>query len=486
MANQNIKKNIVYNFLKTCSTLLFPLITYPYISRVLKPENIGKYDFGQSIVSYFSLIATLGITTYAIRECSTVNKNKEKLNDLASQIFSINIFTTIIAYICLSVSLFVFKPLVDYRFLIMIQSTSILMTTLGADWLNSAMEDFKYIAIRTFTFQLISLILMFLFVKEPKDYLIYAIISVVSSSGANIINIFYRRKFCKITFTTNINWKLHIRPIILLFVMLLSQLIFSNADKTMLGIIKGDYEVGIYSAAVKVTNIVRQVVLSILWVIMPRLSIYFAENQYEKINLLLRRILSFTIIVGLPCVVGVEVLAKEIVLVIAGEDFFGSILVLRILMISLFFSFFGGSFIGNIILLPAKKEKDYMVVCCITAIINVIANGIFIPYFGVNGAAITTVLSEFLILVLLLPKVDKKIHIENKINLIKAPLVGCFGIIVFCEMIFKLVNSLILRTSICVLGSIVVYGVTVILMKDETIFSLVHSIQDKIKEKTYL
>lgn len=483
MEKQSIKKNIIYNFIKTCSALVFPLITFPYISRVLQPDHIGKCDFGQSIVNYFSLIASLGITTYAIRECSVVSKDKKKLSNLASQIFSISILTTLVAYILLVISLLFFKQLEEYRLLILIQSTSIVMITLGADWLNSAMEDFRYITIRTFCFQIISLIIMLLFVKEPEDYLKYAMISVFSSSGASIVNIWYRRRYCKVTFTTHIDWKKHIGPIILLFVMLLSQLIFSNADKTMLGIMKSDYEVGIYSTAVKITNIVRQVVTAILWVIMPRLSLYFAGKDYDKINNFLRRILSFIIVISLPCVVGVEVMAKEIILLIAGKNYMGSVLALRILMISLFFSFFGGSFIGNIILLPAKREKDFMIVCCITAVVNVVANAVFIPYFGVYGASATTAFSEFLIFVLLLPKVDKEIHIEKKIKLFTSPIVGCVGLFAFCKIVLKIVSSLWLKTSVCIVGSVIVYGAVLIVMKNETVFSLLSSIQVRLKRK---
>ena len=141
---QNIKANSILNVIKTISSIVFPLITFPYISRVLMPENVGKVNFGTSYISYFSMIASLGITTYAIRECSSVRENNNLLGQKSSEIFSISICTTAISYILLAISLLLFRKLDSYRVLIVIQSTSILFTTLGADWLNSAMEDFKY------------------------------------------------------------------------------------------------------------------------------------------------------------------------------------------------------------------------------------------------------------------------------------------------------------------------------------------------------
>ena len=164
MTQKSIKKNSIYSMLKTGSAILFPLITFPYISRVLLTDSVGKINFGLSIVSYFSLIASLGINTYAIRECSAARENKEKLSNIASQIFSINIVTTVMAYIALAITLLCYPRLENYRVLIVVQSLTIGATTLGADWLNSAMEDFKYITLRTVTFQFLSLVLMFILV----------------------------------------------------------------------------------------------------------------------------------------------------------------------------------------------------------------------------------------------------------------------------------------------------------------------------------
>ena len=165
-----------------------------------------------------------------------------------------------------------FRRLDAYRNLIVIQSVVIVFTTIGADWLNSAMEDFEYITIRSIAFQILSMVLMFIFVKQPGDYIKYAAISVVSTSGYNILNVFYRKKYCKLTFTLNIPWKKHMIPILLLFVMTLSQTIFNSSDITMIGFFKGDYEVGIYSTATKMEKLISNIVSSIVFVLMPRLS----------------------------------------------------------------------------------------------------------------------------------------------------------------------------------------------------------------------
>lgn len=155
--DNKVRKNSIYSLLKAFSQVVFPLITFPYISRVLHAENVGKVNFANSIISYVSLAASLGITTYAVRECSKIKDDKNKLENMVGQIISFNMVTTFIAYIGLALALLAAKPLENYREMIIILSTTVLFTTLGADWLNTAMEDFKYITVRTFLFQLIFL-----------------------------------------------------------------------------------------------------------------------------------------------------------------------------------------------------------------------------------------------------------------------------------------------------------------------------------------
>lgn len=368
MNKNNVKVNAILNVIKTCSTIFFPLITYPYLLRVLKPENIGKVNFSNSFVSYFSLIAGLGISTYAIRECSKVRNNPQRLNNLSSQIFSINILSTIIAYLLLFLSIIFFHQLDNYRVLILIYSTSIIFTTLGADWINTAMEDFFYITIRTILFQIIYIVLIFVFIKDSGDYIKYSIISIISVSGANVVNIFYRRKYCRIILTLRIDWKQHFSSIILMFVMILSQTIFSTADVTMLGLMKDDYSVGIYSTAVKIERLISQLIASILFVLLPKLSNLFSSNDYEKINATLRRILGIIILLGLPCYVGASILSDEIIKIIGGSEYVESPMVMRILLLGFLFSLIGGSFLGNIVLLPSGNEKkiygSLLYYCC--------------------------------------------------------------------------------------------------------------------------
>ena len=477
---KSIKINALLSIIKTLSSILFPLITFPYISRVLLPENVGKVNFGLSFINYFMLIAALGIQTYAIRVCAAKKDDRNELTQISSQLFSINIITTIIAYFFLFVTLIVYPNLDEYRIIILVQSISILFTTLGADWLNSAMEDFKYITIRTLFFQMLSLALMFLFVRRPEDYIRYAIILVFSSSGANAVNVWYRKRYCDTYFTLNIDWKIHVVPILSLFVMSLAQTIFGNADVTMLGLMQNDFQVGLYSTAHKVTLTISQVVQALALVIIPRLSYYFSCKDYETANLLLKKVLSFNLTLGLPIVIGVEMMAEEIIIMIGGPEYIQAVPIIRILILSFMFSLVGGSFLGNAILIPMGKERYYMIVCCITAVANVILNAILIPYFAAVGAAISTAFNGLLILILLLFRVDKNIKIKGIAPLFIKPLIGCFFIVIACS-IFSGVSNFAVRVMLSIFTSIFVYGLIQILLKNELVIELIKSLFVRIK-----
>lgn len=483
MEQKSIQTNAIYNVIKSAAAVIFPLITFPYASRVLLADGVGKVNFALSVVSYFTLISSLGLATYAIRECAGVRNDKDKLSKVASELFSINMMTTVIAYVLLSLTLIFAKPLREYRTLIVIQSSAILFATLGTDWLNSAMEDFRYITLRTVGFQILGLVLLFIFVRTPEDYIKYAIITVISGSGSNVLNIFYRRRYCRVRLTTKLQLKRHLMPILWMFVMLLSQNIFNQADITMLGLMRNDYEVGLYSTSVKIYTIINQVITSVMWVVLPRLSLYYAEQDQEKISALLRKILGFITVLGLPCATGVFLLSEEVVTIVGGETYLAAAPALRILMLALLFSLFGGGFLGNVIMLPSKRERYFMMACCITALVNVVTNGLFIPYFGIRAAAATTAASELILLLVLALKVGKEVQISGLRSLFSAPVLGCVLIVITTTVISRFVPGLWLRTILCVVCGGIGYGVVLVVCKNEITQLLMVFVKDKLLKK---
>ncbi len=479
---ENVNKNTIYNVVKNMFSILFPLITFPYISRILGADRLGQINFSISFTGYFGLAASLGVTTYAIRECGKVREDKEELSRIASQIYSINIVSMLIAYLAL-IAVLIFAGSIDsYRGLIIVYSLNILFTTIGTDWLNSAMGDFKFITLRTVLVQMVSLILMLTFVRTSGDYMAYAWVNVIAQSGANIMNIFYRKRYCKVNFTFRANIKKHLPPILLLFSMLLSQTVFVNTDVTILGLTRGDFEVGLYSTSTKIYNFTNTVVASIAWVVMPQLSGLFSKKAYPEINKLLKYSLNFIIILGLPCLVGMNIIAEELIEVIAGKEYLGAAMSLRILSFSLFFSFVAG-FFGNIIMLPSGREKIMLFGSVVSAVVNLVLNLIFIPIYGLNAAAVTTAVANFLVGIILFPAIEKEIKINGLWAMLRAPVCGgiCICILMIVAKLF--INSAYLITVISVGCGSVVYAGVLLLMKDDFFLGYVRPFSNRIREK---
>lgn len=428
MSQQSLKKNTAYNFAKSVASIVFPLISFPYASRMLLPEGMGKVSFSSSVVAYFSLLASLGMTVYAIRECAKVRDDRERLEALGSQLFTISLCTTFLSYALMMVVLLLPTQVAEYRVLIIVLSGTIVAATLGADWVNSAMEDFRFIAIRTIAFQLISLVLLFLLVKGPEDYYAYAGITLFSSAGANVANILYRRRYCRLRVTPRPGFRRHMPPILTLFGLQLAQIVYVNSDLTMLGLMKGDFETGLYSLTVKVYNMVNVLVASVATVVMPRLANAYARGDYEEINGHLAYALNFILSLGLPCIIAMDVMAPEVVLFFGGESFQGAERSLMLLSAALLFSYLGG-FVANVMFIPSGRERACLWAAIAAAVVNVVLNLVLIPRFGYIAAAGSTVAAELVSFLVLLPRVEKEVSLAGMRTNVPGIVAGCLCVL---------------------------------------------------------
>lgn len=350
--------NAFLNSFRSILNILFPLITFPYISRKLSVDGIGIYNFSNSIVSYFLLIAALGIGTYAVREGAKYRDNKEKITQFSSEVFTINIFSTLIAYILLFLCLIVIPKLHNYFWCILIFSLQIFFTTIGTEWIYQIYEDYTYITIRSIIFQIISIILLFIFVRNPQDYLNYAAITVFSAVGSNVLNFIHARKYCRIHIVFHFNWKKHIVPILILFAAGIANMIYVNSDITLLGLMKNNYVVGIYSVSSKVYSLIKTLISALLIVTIPRLALLFGSNRIKEYKNILFNLTNTLVVLALPVSIGLFMLAKEVVLIISGPNYLRAVDSLRILCFAYIFSILSW-ILSDCVLIPAKREKSF-------------------------------------------------------------------------------------------------------------------------------
>ncbi|CUR43589.1 Membrane protein involved in the export of O-antigen, teichoic acid lipoteichoic acids [Limosilactobacillus reuteri] len=480
--HKSLGLNALLNGFQSMLNLIFPIITFPYVSRILSVNGMGIYNFSNTYINYFLLVAGLGINTYAVREGSKLRDNFQKISNFSSQIFSINIISTLLAYMLLIVTLVLFERLKPYALCISIFSLQIIFTTIGANWVYIIYEDYAYITLRNIIFKVLSIILLFILVKGPNDYIVYAAITVFASVGSNILNFFHVKTFITLKITNHLNLNYHLKPILIIFASVMGVTLYASCNNTILGLIKGDYAVGIYSVALKIYTISQSLLSAILTVTIPRLSMLYGKKLFDDYGNLLSKLINLLIVLSLPAAVGLAMLSKNVVLIIAGEKYFSAANSLAIISWAIIFSLYSWVF-SDCVLLPAKRENKLLINTIITAVFNILVNLLLIPFWSYNAAAVSTVLSEILVMILngysgldiLREYGNGKIIFKN----LAEALVGCIAVVVVCYISNLITTSLIIGLCIAVPLSILFYLLILILLRNASILELLKPILRK-------
>ena len=394
----SVKKNFIMNAILTVSTFIFPLITFPYISRVLLSAGTGRVSFARSIIAYFGMIAALGIPTYGIRACAKVRDDKEKLSRTAQELLIINVIMSLVAYALLALAIIFIPKLRAEKTLLIVISATIIFTTLGMEWLFKAMEQYTYITVRSIIFNAVALVLMFLLVHKQSDYVIYGGITIVASSLGYILNVIQARKYIQLKPMGNYNLKQHLKPVLVFFAMAAATTVYTNLDQVMLGFMKTDTDVGYYHAAVRIKEILVAIVTSLGAVLLPRVSYYIQNGMMEEFRRITKKAINFVFLFASPLMVYFIIFAREGILLLSGADFMGSILPMQILMPTVLFIGLTG-LLGIQILVPLGREKMVLYSVIAGAVVDLIINALLIPKWAATGAAIGTLVAEAVVLV---------------------------------------------------------------------------------------
>ena len=395
---KSVKFNFIMNSILTASAMIFPIITYPYVSRILQPEGIGTVSFANSVITYFSMFAQLGIPMYGIRACAKVRDDKEKLTRTVQEIMMIHMITCLIVYIAFFGSLYFVPQFRQEKTLYLIMGSLILFNTIGVEWLYKGLEQYSYITVRSIVFKFIALLAMFLLVHEKEDYVIYGGITIFAAAGSNFLNFINLRKYIYLRPMGEYNFRQHIKPISVFFAMSIATTIYTNMDNVMLGFIKGTTENGYYDAAVKIKNILVSFVSSLGTVLLPRVSYYIETGEKEEFSRITKKALNFVFLLSVPLCVYFIIFARPSIYLLSGTMFENSILPMRLIMPTLVFIGLT-NIIGLQILVPLGKENQVLYSEIAGAVVNIIVNMFLIPRMGAAGAAIGTVLAEIMVFI---------------------------------------------------------------------------------------
>lgn len=472
---KTVRKNYVYNLIYQIVAIIIPIITIPYISRVLGAENIGIYGYTLSISAYFILFGSIGVALYGQREIAYVQNNKEKYSQRFWEIFLLRIVSMTISIILFYI-VFVRNAL-DYNMYYKILLLELLGNMIDISWFFQGLEEFRKTVSRNLIVKTISLICIFLFVKTKNDLSVYFIIYVLSILIGNLSLWLYMPKFIKKVDFKSLNIKRHLKPTIVLFIPQIAIQVYTVLDRTMIGIlIPNKEEVGFYTQGEKIIKLLQTIVGAMGIVMLPRIANKYSNKDKKAIKIYLNKSFNLTFLLAFPFIFGLLLVSKCFVPIFFGPGYDKVSIIMKVICPIILFVGVSGT-IGYQYLLPTKKQKEYTISVLIGAGINFIINLLLIPRYGAIGAAIGTVIAEFSVAAYQIIKTKEFFdYREIYINNIKY-FFGSIIMFIICYIVnidFHLVGMKQLVIDVCL--GIGVYFMFLLIIKDKLLYEVLNKI----------
>lgn len=479
MEKKSVARNYIYNLSYQILAIIIPLITTPYLSRVLGAENIGIYSYTLSITTYFILFGSFGVAMYGQREIAYVQKNINKRSITFYEIFIMRLITL---FISLLIFYFTFCLNGQYTTYYKILILEIIANAIDVSWFFQGLEEFKKTVVRNMLVKLISVICIFIFVKTSNDLNKYFIIYVLSTFLGNFSLWMYISKYIKKINIKELKIIRHIKPTIMLFIPQIATQIYTVLDKTMIGTIINDKsEVGFYEQAQKIIKLLMTIATSLGTVMMPRIAATYAKEDMKKVREYMNQSFAFIMMIAFPLMLGIISVAYKFVPVFYGEGYDKVISLLCI--ISPIIVFIGLSNVtGTQYLLPTKQQNKYTLSVMIGAFINFIFNLILIRNLASIGASIATVIAEFSVTLTQFILIKKEIKIREVFKISYKYIISSIIMFAFSIIIGYFITNNILSIIVQTISSVCIYFSLLLLMKDDMIFEGISMIKEKVKK----
>lgn len=454
--NKSPKINFIYNLLYQILILIIPLITIPYLSRVIGATGVGIYSYTYSIVYYFMLLCLMGVNNYGNRTIAKVRDDKNKLSITFWSIYFLQLIMGIIMIFLYLLYIYIIGT--KYTEIALIQILFIISSILDINWLFFGLEEFKKTITRNTIIKIITVILIFLFVKRQEDLWVYTLIISGMTVLSNLVLwgfIIGKIDFVKIKFNDIL---IHIKPNLILFIPVIAVSLYKIMDKIMLGNMSNVTEVGFYENAEKISQIPMTIVCALGTVMLPRISNIISNGEEEKAKNYMEKSIKLAMFMAFSMCIGLICIGNNFATFYFGKEFEKSGILIMLLSITIpFFSF--ANVIRTQYLIPKEKDKIYIISVIIGAIINLIMNLIFIPLYESIGACIGTIAAEFAVAFYQVIAVKKEISIgkyikDSTIFLIKSLIMF---IIIYPLNFIK--TDLFIKMFMQILIGVFVYGI---------------------------
>lgn len=464
-----IRRNVFYNFMFQLVNVIVPIITAPYLSRILGAEGIGINSYSHAIAGYFVLFAMLGLNNYGSRSIALEKESRKELSNTFCGIYQMQFVMSTIVFLIYIVYVYMSKN--TYKVALLINSLYVISAVLDINWFYFGLGEFKLTATRSMILKIFSTVAIFLCVKESEDIYIYVMIYTANIFISNIVMWFYLKKYIDIVFIPFEQWRKHIKPNLMLFIPALAVSIYKIMDKIMLGHMVGAVQNGYYECAASIVTIPLSLITAMGTVMLPKVSELIKKQEYEVIEKYNENTIQFLLAGSMPLTLGIIVVADDFVNVYYGRGFEECIPVLKMLAITCPFIAMG-NVLRTQYIIPRKRDKVYVLSTILGAIVNFIFNIILIPEYGAKGAAVGTVAAEMTVMMYQFIKMRqylkcRKIIKENYIFVIAGILMLCIlSIADFVLGRFSLINLLI-QICIGIVTYFFVVGIHFILFEKE-------------------
>lgn len=472
-------KNMVLNVIQSVVNAMLPLLTYPYLLRVLGAENMGRSTFAVSVTEYFVLLANLGIMSYAVREGSVLRSDHDRLRRFLDQVYTIHLAAAVLSTLLYLAAVFAVPKLYEYRSLLLILSPTMILNALTIDYVNFIREDFPFMALRTLILKAAYITALFVFVRTDRDLEIYVFCGTVWYLAQAVWNRLRAGRTYRPSLTGKADLGIHLKPVFTMFGRNVTTTLYVNSDITLLGLLSSDFTVGIYSLSVKIYTLIRFVLSAIPSVSTPRLSELWGNGEQNEFVSTAEGIYALLLTLALPAVVGTALLRDRIVLIAGGAEYAPSAASLLILSAAVLFGLLSWFWV-ECILMPMHMEREILFATAAAAAVNIALNLLLIPVWREKAAALTTVVSECIVFMRCRRQGRRHVQLQLPSGTIPKVSAGCVLIAGFVLLSEKLISGLWICLAVQVAGSVLLYFASQYALGNGAVLTAAEGIRNRI------
>lgn len=475
---KSLKHNFLMYFIRMFANFGFTLLIFPYVARKIGVEGIGRVQYIETVNSYFLLFINLGILGYGKREIAQYRDDSIKINNIVNELLSILCISTLIGSIFYLILIIYTNNSID-KILLIIYSIIIVLNLINLEWFYIGIENQEYITKRNLLIKIVSGVLILFLVKDQKDIYLYAGILVLATAGSNFYNFIELKKYIKLKLVGFKEYKRHLKPLFYLFSSSLALSLSYNLDSLMIKNIVGDIELGYYTLALKFGKLPLIIGSTLIAVLSPRLNNLLSQRNKKEYYNIWNKGINTMFIFYIPCLIGMWLISKSLVLIFGGAKFLPAVKIFKVF--SIYILIMGFAVSTGVALSTHRRDREYFISVMLGSILNVLFNIIFIPKIGALGAAIATLITEgvaIIIRILLCRDIFKDIKLLN-INMMKMLISSIvMGLIVF--YITKVITTPLFQVIISGVVGGIIYFIGLLLLKENLTCEAINKLKEKI------